>query len=180
MRPPPQDGSSELPYLTVDLPGVGGVIKQIDEDFVVEGRPDDRLNDRLFGQAGDDCLAGGKGDDYLEGGSGADRLAGGTGDDDILGGSSATNGMPMGDDGLRLLESLDRDDDPSGLVDVSAAGLPDKGDLIAGGKGDDVILGDNGRITRPDVMVAVGAPPIRHVAMADTTMGNTSGSDEIY
>ncbi|MCH8252397.1 MAG: tRNA pseudouridine(13) synthase TruD [Planctomycetes bacterium] len=39
MRPPPQDGSSELPYLTADLPGVGGVIKQIDEDFVVEEIP---------------------------------------------------------------------------------------------------------------------------------------------
>lgn len=39
MRPPPQDANSDLPYLTADLPGVGGAIKRIDEDFVVEEIP---------------------------------------------------------------------------------------------------------------------------------------------
>jgi Ca2+-binding RTX toxin-like protein len=143
------------------------------DDVVIE----DDANDRLFGQAGDDCLAGAQDEDYLEGGSGGDRLAGGAGDDDILGGSSATNGQPMGDDGLRLRQPLDRDDDPSGLVDSSAAGLPDGGDLIAGGEGDDVMIGDNGRITRPGGIIGEG---VRHVAMADTTMGDTSGSDSIF
>lgn len=134
-----------------------------------------QTNDHLFGQAGDDCLAGGGGDDYFEGGRGADRIAGGAGRDDIIGGGSATDGRPTGDDGRRLRESFDRDNDPSGLVDNTAAGLADAGDEISGGPDDDVVLGDNGRITRPWT-----GDPLRHVAMADIRPGHTSGSDIIF
>ena len=106
----------------------------------------DGETDRIFGQGGDDRIDGGIGDDYLEGNDGGDELRGGDGDDDVLGGSSTSDGLPLGSTGTRLFTAL------SVPVDLASSGLLDGGqDVVAAGPGDDVVLGDNGRITRPAV-----------------------------
>ena len=52
--------------------------------------------------------------------------------------------------------------------------------MIEGGTDDDVVLGDNGRITRPVGVTSTSpAPAYRDVAMADTVADTTSGSDDI-
>lgn len=141
-------------------------------------------DDVVFGQSGDDQLHGDDGDDHIEGNAGDDQIWGGDGDDDLIGGSSATDGRPMGEDGRRLVEDLGRTgaDAPGQLADASAAGLVDGSDTIRGGDGEDVLLGDNGRITRPGgtLVSTTSVQPVRHVAMADTTPGVTSASDTLY
>ncbi|MFC5010397.1 beta strand repeat-containing protein [Nocardioides plantarum] len=140
---------------SVPAPGTGG------DDTVSGGG----LTDRLFGQGGRDRLDGGAESDYLEGNDGADTITGGDGGDDVLGGSSTADGAPLGDTGTRLFETL------SGPFDASAAGLLDGGhDTIDAGDGDDVVLGDNGRITRP-------LPAYRNAARADEagTLGVSDG-----
>lgn len=117
--------------------------------------------DRVFGQGGDDDLTGGDGDDYVEGNDGADQVLGGNDADDVLGGSSAPDGQPLGTTGTRLTDGL------SGPVDPASPGLLDRGrDTLDGGAGDDVVLGDNGRVTRPS---EPGAP-------AGTTGFRTDGT----
>lgn len=76
-------------------------------------------DDILYGQGGNDTLLGETGDDYSEGNAGSDTLSGGDGRDDLIGGSAAE----------RLADEL--------------------GDQIRGDAGEDVIVGDNGRIVRP-------------------------------
>ncbi|RYC14574.1 hypothetical protein [Nocardioides zhouii] len=122
------------------------------------------LTDRLFGQGGADTIRGDLGDDYVEGNDGGDTITGGDGADDIIGGSSTNDAMPLGGTGGRLSASL------TGPLDASAAGLLDGGtDVIDSGAGADVVLGDNGRITRPTSMT-------RHIARADEA-GTTGVSD---
>ncbi|MCU1590680.1 MAG: Conserved putative secreted protein [Frankiales bacterium] len=82
--------------------------------------------DVVFGQIGDDRLKGNAGDDYVEGGPGIDWVEGNDGDDDLVGGSSFVNGG-SGD---------------------TRSGLPDVGDRVFGGSGNDLMLGDNAIITR--------------------------------
>jgi Ca2+-binding RTX toxin-like protein len=127
--------------------------------------------DRIFGQGGNDAAYAGSDVDYVEGNVGDDRLLGGAGDDDIIGGSSSNLGKPTADSRLTLAVSD---------LDASAANVLDGADQIEGGTGNDVALGDNGRITRPTTPVSTSpAPAYRDVAMADTTAGTTSGSDRI-
>ncbi|MCW2600804.1 MAG: toxins and related Ca2+-binding protein-like protein [Frankiales bacterium] len=90
--------------------------------------------DVLLGQGGSDVVQGGAGDDYTEGGPGTDRVEGNAGDDDLVGGSSTPFGVVSGD---------------------ATAGQLDGADLLYGGTGDDVALGDNGILTR------VGTPDPR-------------------
>ena len=45
------------------------------------------------------------------------------------------------------------------------------------GAGDDVVLGDNGRITRPAATTSFLLTTTRDVAMADVAAGASSGSD---
>ena len=130
--------------------------------------------DQIFGQRGDDVVHAGAGDDYVEGNQGMDDLFGGAGDDDLIGGSSSTDGKPLADD--RLADRI------AGVVDKSAAGVDDDGDTMDGGAGDDVMLGDNGRITRPgsDSLVNTSQlPTYRDVAMADTSGEGYYGSDKM-
>ncbi len=136
--------------------------------------------DLLFGQGGPDELHGGDDDDVLEGNAGKDVLNGNDGEDDLIGGGSSTNGViisrSFGTVSDRLLTA------PSGLVDTSAAGLLDDDDTLYGGDDADVLLGDNGRITRDGSTIAGGASgvhDVRQVAMADAAAGGTSGSDRL-
>ena len=82
--------------------------------------------DIVFGQAGNDTITLGEGADYGEGGRGTDSITGDSGDDDIVGGSytQAVGNAPAGQ------------------------GQPDANDTLSGGTGEDVVLGDNGAVTR--------------------------------
>ena len=138
--------------------------------------------DLLFGQAGDDDLGGGSGADYLEGNDGADLLNGNEGEDDLIGGGSSASGaiITVSVNGVndRLLTA------PKAATDISSAGLLDGNDDLDGGSARDVLLGDNGRITRhgPNTTLAgaaSGAHTVRQVAMADKLAGVWSGSDRL-
>lgn len=138
--------------------------------------------DLVFGQGGDDQLSGGADDDYLEGNDGADLLLGGAGEDDVLGGGSAKDGAVITVSGSAVTDRLLTT--PSKATDVSAAGLLDGNDVLDGGDARDVLLGDNGRITRggPNRALAGGASGphiVRQVAMADKMPGVWSGSDRL-
>lgn len=142
----------------------------------------DAGRDLVFGQAGNDALSGGTGDDYLEGNVGDDSLLGGDDQDDLVGGGSsqgtvigATNGVVTD----RLLTL------PTTTTDPSAGGLVDGNDRLDGGTARDVLLGDNGRITRhgPNRTLlggASGAQVERRVAMADERPGIWAGSDQLF
>lgn len=177
-------------------------------DDVLAGSDGDDL---AFGQGGDDRVSGGDGSDVLEGNADRDVVSGDGGEDDLLGGGSANDGAVITGVRDRLLSA------PAGLTDASAAGLLDGGDALYGGTGPvdslaaaqtgsqadshDVLIGDNGRITRtgrsgatgwvtlhPDTSgdVFLDAVPdlwtsrvVRVVSMADTAAGSTSGSDAL-
>lgn len=138
--------------------------------------------DLLFGQGGDDSLQGGAGDDYLEGNAGADALTGGDGEDDLIGGGSTANGAVITVVGTIVVDRLLTA--PTKTTDASAAALLDGNDVLEGGNSRDVLLGDNGRITRngPNKTLIGGASGrhvVRQVAMADQTPGVWSGSDRL-
>ncbi|MET0989240.1 MAG: calcium-binding protein, partial [Glaciihabitans sp.] len=140
----------------------------------------DEGRDLLFGQGGNDDLAGGADDDYLEGNDGADTLAGNEGEDDLVGGGSTVNGAIIAASASGVADRLLTK--PKAATDSSAAGLLDGNDDLDGGDARDVLLGDNGRITRdgPNTTLAGGASgvqTVRHIAMADQLPGVWSGSD---
>lgn len=139
--------------------------------------------DLAFGQAGDDELQGQDGEDYLEGNVGADLLDGGADEDDLVGGGSVADGVVVSSSVGGTV--TDRISTPlTGMLDRSAAGLLDGGDTVRGGDARDVVLGDNGRITREGIGRvltggASGAHRVRQVAMADEVPGPWAGSDAI-
>nr|MCW2727553.1 hypothetical protein [Aeromicrobium sp.] len=152
--------------------GAGGA-DRLDGD---EGR------DLVFGQAGDDILSGHAGDDYLEGNDGADTLRGGDGEDDVIGGGSSRTGAVITVSGSSVTDRLLTA--PGKTTDLSASGLLDGNDTLEGGDARDVLLGDNGRITRGGffktlVGGASGPHVVREVAMADKLPGVWSGSDRL-
>ena len=139
--------------------------------------------DLAFGQAGDDELQGQDGEDYLEGNVGADLIDGGADEDDLVGGGSVADGVVVSSSGGGTV--TDRISTPvAGMLDRSAAGLLDGGDTLRGGDARDVVLGDNGRITREGIGRvlsggASGPHRVRQVAMADEVPGPWAGSDAI-
>ncbi|WP_193612889.1 calcium-binding protein [Nocardioides lijunqiniae] len=150
------------------------------------GGPDvmtgDDGRDLAFGQAGNDRVAGGTGDDYLEGNVGDDTLGGDAGEDDLVGGGSVATGAVITVNGASTVDRLLTP--VTGTGDRSAAGLVDGNDALTGGDARDVLLGDNGRITRdgPNTTLAGGASGphvVRQVAMADERPGVWSGSDRL-
>jgi Ca2+-binding RTX toxin-like protein len=142
----------------------------------------DEGRDLLFGQGGPDSLAGGSDVDYLEGNDGADDLSGGTGEDDLVGGGSSRTGAVITTSGGSIVDRLLTA--PPGLTDVTASGLLDGNDTLDGGDARDVLLGDNGRVTRGGPLAllgggASGPHAVRKVAMADKVPGAWSGSDRL-
>ncbi|MDX6254344.1 MAG: hypothetical protein QOJ11_678 [Frankiales bacterium] len=130
--------------------------------------------DALFGQGGSDTVHGDAGDDYVEGGQGADPLFGDAGQDDIVGGSSVAE---------------------SGSGQATAGQL-DAGDTIAGGDDADVVLADNGLVTRDPALApsgltthrsnsdvvgsaAVVTRSIQPYDLGDTPTAGTSGADYV-
>jgi Ca2+-binding RTX toxin-like protein len=97
----------------------------------------DTESDAIFGQGGDDTVHGNDGTDYIEGDAGTDTLYGDAGQDDVVGGSSyieVSTGACAGQ---------------------NVCGQLDTGDFIYGGDNADVVLGDNGLVTRdPNIPVS--------------------------
>ena len=138
--------------------------------------------DLVFGQAGNDAVAGEGDDDHLEGNVGSDTLSGGTGEDDLLGGGSSASGAVISASGGEISDRLLTP--VSAATDPSAAGMTDGNDTIDGGDSRDVLLGDNGRITRDGAGVtlvggASGPHVVRQVAMGDEGPGVWAGSDRL-
>ncbi|HEU5000489.1 MAG TPA: calcium-binding protein, partial [Lapillicoccus sp.] len=82
--------------------------------------------DVLFGQGGGDLVHGDAGSDYAEGGQGSDDVFGDGDEDDLVGGGSV----------------------PYDGTGQTTRGQLDTGDRIRGGTEGDVVLGDNGLVTR--------------------------------
>jgi Ca2+-binding RTX toxin-like protein len=133
-----------------------------EDDLLYGGAGADTANgdngvDAVLGQAGDDTdLRGGADDDHLEGGSGADTAHGDTGQDDILGGSS-----------------------PAYVITgQTTATVGDTGDpLLNGGNDHDVIVGDNGVITRTGAIDANHGAVVRTVTLREAA--SVGGGDVI-
>ena len=83
--------------------------------------------DVVFAQRGDDTVRLGDGADYGEGGPGGDSVHGDLDNDDVVGGSFT----------------------PASTSLQGPVGQPDAGDTLFGDAGQDVVLGDNGSLTRP-------------------------------
>lgn len=118
--------------------------------------------DVILGQDGTDRINGGDDEDFAEGGPGKDWVEGNAGDDDLLGGSSTTLGANTGD---------------------TTVGQPDAADVVWGGSGDDLILGDNAIVSRVGEMheltYRIGTNPAaeitdrRALQLLDLNGGNT-------
>jgi len=123
-------------------------------------------NDRAFGGIGNDTIHGNDGDDMLEGNNGNDTISGEANDDDIIGGTS--------DEAL-----------PGAAAGQTAADANDSGEtLLSGGAGRDVIIGDNGNITRPGGADSILGGPARSVVLFDrnrtgVALTSVSGADYI-
>ena len=184
------DGSTLRTIQLFDVP-TSGAAPSVGAADVLNGNAG---RDLMFGQAGNDTLSGADGDDVAEGGSGNDVISGDGGQDDLTGGSSSSSGAVISGPGSgdRLLTPIP----VATLVDSSAAGVTDANDTIYGGTapgapsagsqadGSDVLLGDNGRITRDGTTLGGGSGgsshAVRQVAMADSGAGAWSGSDALY
>jgi Ca2+-binding RTX toxin-like protein len=84
-------------------------------------------HDLLWGEVADDLIAGDDGNDALEGNQGADVLDGGAGQDDVVGGTTPAAIAPQ----------------------ARTADFADAGDVVAGGDGSDLLVGDNAEIAHP-------------------------------
>ena len=91
-----------------------------DKSNVLTGK---KLQDHLYGGAGDDTLSGLGGSDYLEGNAGDDTLDGGTGSDTLVGGAGTDTYRFSGDWGVDFIEDSD------GLGRIEA-----NGQTLTGGK----------------------------------------------
>lgn len=121
-------------------------------DFIDGGQGDDRIdgeqgndnlvgssgNDLIFGGTGNDTILGNQGDDFLHGDEGVDLLRGHAGDDFLMAGDGIGNRLDGGPGNDHLVGSDDGSDDPN------FSDLVPTGDLMSGGRGDDVIEGLGG------------------------------------
>ena len=115
--------------------------------------PDVGGTDRMYGDGSADRMWGGAAADLMEGGPGNDYLEGNGGQDQLFGfNATVDNGLDDPTDTAdQLLMALADDDDligGSSPVNPSADKLDTGELLIQGNGGHDVILGDNGTITR--------------------------------
>jgi Ca2+-binding RTX toxin-like protein len=98
----------------------------------------------LAADGADDCA----GDDLLLGGAGDDQLMGQAGSDTIYGNGVLEAGAPdvnVGAVGSNVI-----------IGGHEAAGRPDAGDVLVGGSGDDVVVGDNGLVAGTVVVHDLG------------------------
>ncbi|MEO6570140.1 MAG: hypothetical protein ABIO83_01190 [Ilumatobacteraceae bacterium] len=113
-----------------------------DDDLVFAGTGSDNP---VRGNSGADVMYGNDDADVMFGDSGADRMFGNAGNDDLRGGLDDDH--MEGNEGIDIIRGEAGQDDLIG--GSSVAGTSDAGDVIEGGALADVIVGDNGTITRP-------------------------------
>ncbi|HVM52706.1 MAG TPA: calcium-binding protein [Acidimicrobiales bacterium] len=135
-----------------------GVATLLDESTIGEGdlMYGQLADDVMYGENGNDLMFGGAGDDHMEGGADTDTMFGEADQDDIIGGTT----QPAGNDGNGK--------------------QPDAGDFLYGQGDADVIIGDNGEITRPGGTWPGGAKK-RAVTLYDLDTKNAAffGADVI-
>ena len=110
-------------------------------------------NDHIWGGPGSDYINGGAADDYLEGGPGSDTILGGTGNDDIVGGTS-TLALPASSNSPTSIAANAPDGTPAPTQASPANRTGNNLYGLAPGEtttlaDDDVLVGNNGNITRP-------------------------------
>ncbi|WP_327194515.1 tandem-95 repeat protein [Novosphingobium beihaiensis] len=126
-------------------------ISDDDAGHLLEAGP---LNDRVYGNGGDDTIFGYAGNDMLAGGAGEDVIDGGFGDD-LLSGQDGNDTL-IGGEGSDVLSGGTGDDTLTGYGDGSSAL---DSDVFEGGEGDDSLQGGTGddvyRFSRGDGRDAV-------------------------
>ena len=129
--------------------------------------------DKLYGEAGNDTLDGGVGSDLLVGGAGADRLIGGSGSDtaaytDSPSGVSIDLSTGLAQGGEAMGDTFDSIENLRGSAfDDSLAGS-DSANVIDGGQGDDVLIGQ-------DFRPIDGVDQLPHVARPGIPLDNPQG-----
>jgi|GEM_PF-4447588 len=125
-------------------------------------------NDQIFGEEGNDTLASGNGDDIVIGGAGGDTIETGAGDDIVIGDQGT---LTYSGGTITRIASNDLDAGDAG-DDVIAAGSGNNvvlgglgNDLITALEGADILVGDQGTITRLARGLDVG------IASTDTERG---------
>jgi Ca2+-binding RTX toxin-like protein len=135
--------------------------------------------DQIFGGLGADTIHTGNGENYVEGNPGADHIYGGTGNEDILGGTSPLTLPTSGPDQLSLT------DVPDGEDTIYADGRTSAPPQNAAQDGSDVVLGDNGCVSRGTSGAPTDAsgcptgpstnPPLWQFSTADPTVSDPKG-----
>ena len=97
----------------------------------------------IYGENGGDTLHGNADDDLIEGNSGSDAVFGDQGQDDLIGGTSqGGGGVPDGND------CIQGDDRTNNCLGSGSGGGAAAGGTAGGTASSDVMIGDNGSITR--------------------------------
>ena len=145
--------------------------------------------DIMAGQGGNDTMSGGEGVDYMAGIAGADTMSGDGGEDDMIGGSSAGNGLITD-----VLPAVQRG------TYSSPRDLRDGNDTMTGNLEDDVMVGDNASVARPERVsgsglwwrltnanfdlarriVTMEKTPEAAGAFGDDTMSGGEANDDMY
>jgi Ca2+-binding RTX toxin-like protein len=112
------------------------------DDLIYGGQGNDTAsggggNDRMFGDKGDDVLLAGAGDDEVSGGEGNDDLNGNQGND-VLNGNEGDDTV-RGGQGNDIVRGGAGNDDVFGDKGADTL-IPDAGDRVTGGEGDDIFL----------------------------------------
>lgn len=134
--------------------------------------------DMLFGNDGADIMIGGQGDDAMFGQAGDDDMIGGHN----IPGTAGVAGEPAHDE-LDDLTAADIDaivaelaqlaGQPFTLADLNPADVAAANDVMDGGVGDDVMVGDNGLIERQTASYLLGAPVLFVVGAHDAGQSGT-------
>ena len=144
-----------------------------DDDLVFGGTGADNP---VRGNSGADVMYGNEDADVMYGDSGADRMFGNAGGDDMRGGLD--DDYMEGNQGIDTIRGEAGQDDLIG--GTSASGTPDEYDVIFGGALADVVVGDNGAITRPGGVDGEDSSRIaRAVTLFDVGADPTIGGNDV-
>ncbi|MGG6284259.1 DUF4347 domain-containing protein [Leptolyngbya sp. AN03gr2] len=189
------------------------------DDILIGGAANDTINgnaglDILVGDGARVTLANGTilrvataestagGNDTLKGDEGAAIILGGTGNDTIEVSTENINDILLGDngvvvfaDGSRRANDIYSTDAEEGGTDTIAGGLGDDiiiggaggtdqpgvgGDVLLGGEGDDIVIGDHGSITRNSSEVIERIESLLPDQGGDDTIEGNEGNDVIF
>jgi Ca2+-binding RTX toxin-like protein len=133
----------------------------------------------IFGGAGDDRILGSQGGDHLAGGSGRDQIQGQDGIDHIYGDDGfnmdLSNGVYSPGQVLRVVNAGSAND-----IGVSSDPLNANSDIIGGGDGSDILIGDHGRIDQSagtNRILTTGNVVAAQTVRADNGAGDSISGD---